>query len=124
MKKSILILCIMLSCAGAASAQLAGTRWKGLPHIPDPYEAVLDFGKDTVLLVVEQNVVVETMTYVLKGDTLVLKKLDGKSPCNAGSEGSFKLVKDADKFTLVSLKDDCADRAAAFITAPWVRQKQ
>lgn len=124
MKKSILIICITLSFAGVASAQLTGTKWKGLPNIPEPYEAIFDFRKDTLLLVVEQTIIVETMTYSLKGDTLFLKKLDGKSPCENGSEGSYKLVKDGDKFTLVSLKDDCSERAAAFVTAPWVRQKE
>lgn len=124
MKKSILILLIALSFAGVVSAQLTGSKWKGLPNIPDPYEAILDFKKDTVLLIVEQTMVVETMSYTLNGDTLIMKKLDGNSPCGAGSEGSFKLIKDGDKFTLVSLKDDCPERAAAFVTAPWVRQKE
>lgn len=124
MNKYLLLTALFITTAIVSSAQLANTKWKGMANVPDPYESVFEFRKDTLIMTVDSDMVVETMSFKLQGDTLVLTKLEGKSPCENNSPGYFKITFAKDTFTLVSLKDECPERAAAFITAPWVRMKE
>jgi hypothetical protein len=115
---------VVFAFALAASAQLENTKWRGMAKVPEPFDCVFDFRKDTVVLSGNEVGVIETMKYRLIGDTLVLKKLNGKSPCAEESEGYFKIVREGDSFKLTSLKDDCPGRAEAFVVEPWVRIKE
>lgn len=122
--KTFFLLVVVFAFALGASAQLENTKWKGMAKVPEPFDCVFDFRKDTVLLKGNGVHVIETMMYRLNGDTLMLKKIDGKSPCTLESEGYFKIVSKGDSFELILLKDDCAGRAEAFVGVPWVRVKE
>ncbi|MET0464310.1 MAG: hypothetical protein ABW007_14190 [Chitinophagaceae bacterium] len=122
--KKLSLLILILAAGLMASAQLENTKWKGIANVPDPYECMFDFRKDTVYLMAGEAGLLETMRYTLKGDTLILTKIEGKSPCEAKSSGYFKIEKKQDAFQLTSLKDDCQGRAEAFVASPWVRQKE
>lgn len=123
MKKHVVLIAVLIAGSMAASAQLANFKWKGIANVPDPMESILEFRKDTVTLSV-QNSLVETMSYELRGDTLVLTKLDGLSPCTQKSPGLFKIVWKDNMFTLTSIQDECPQRAEAFVGGPWARVKE
>ncbi|PZR24618.1 MAG: hypothetical protein DI535_21420 [Citrobacter freundii] len=123
MKKHLILITLLIAGSMAASAQLANFKWKGIANVPDPLESILDFRKDSVMLSV-QGSLVETMSYELRGDTLVLTKLDGLSPCAQKSTGLFKILWKDNTFTLTSLQDECPQRAEAFVGEPWVRVKE
>jgi hypothetical protein len=123
MKKHILLVAVLIAGSMAASAQLTNLKFKGIANVPDPMESILDFRKDSVTLFVQSSLV-ETMSYSLRGDTLVLTKLDGLSPCVQKSAGLFRIVWKDGAFTLTSIQDECPQRADAFVTGPWVRVKE
>ncbi|MCG2617014.1 hypothetical protein LZZ85_22150 [Terrimonas sp. NA20] len=121
--KKLFLLIIVISVGVAASAQFENTKWRGIANVPEPYDCMFDFRKDTVYLLAGEFGVIETMKYVISGDTLVFTKIDGKSPCAKASAGYFKIDAKGDSFKLTSLKDDCPGRAEAFVAGPWVRRK-
>jgi hypothetical protein len=121
--KPFLLLSLLITTAITSSAQLTNTKWKGTATVPDPMESVFSFGKDSLVMTINSGMVVETMGYELKGDTLVLTKLEGMSPCGSKSAGSFRITWKDDTFTLTALQDNCPERSEAFTYAPWVRQK-
>lgn len=122
--KKFFLLAVVFVFSMTAFAQLENTKWRGMARVPEPFDCVFDFRKDTVLLTGNGVGVIETMMYRLNGDTLMLKKIEGKSPCEVKSEGYFKIVRKGDSFELISLKDDCPGRAEAFVAIPWVRIKE
>ena len=122
--KKFFLLVVVFVFALAASAQLENTKWRGMAKVPEPFDCVFDFRKDTVLLTGNGVGIIETMMYSLNGDTLMFKKIEGRSPCRVESKGYFKIVSKRDSFDLISLKDDCPGRAEAFVAAPWVRIKE
>jgi hypothetical protein len=72
----------------------------------------LEFKKDTVLLSIEGEVV-ESMTYMEKGDTLVFKKIYGQSSC--GEEiGNYKYQLKDNVLVITAMQDACEMRANAF----------
>src|ERR1017187_7218507 len=99
-KTSLLILFISMITMNI-KAQLTNTKWKGIANVPMPSECLLDFKNDTVLIkdvgngpadlrdelgnmvtaTGKDSMVIETMTYQFKGDTLILQKVKGRSPC-------------------------------------------
>jgi hypothetical protein len=121
--KKIFLTAIAFTSVFVASAQLEHSKWKGVANVPEPYDCMFDFRKDTVYLMAGEAVLLETMTYKLSGDTLILTKIDGKSPCAKESAGYFKIETKGESFKLTSLKDDCPGRAEAFVVAPWIRKK-
>ena len=114
MKKMYLLVVIcMVVFSSTSTAQLTDTKWKGIFYIPSEYECYMHFKKDTVDLVLAQSgTIIESMKYLLAGDTLTIIKLNGESPC--GTESGIytcKINGDKLKFTVVS--DNCGGRSSA-----------
>lgn len=93
---------------------LLNTKWKGIVFVPSPTQGILNFRKDTLLLTIE-NQVVETESYRMKGDTLILQKISGGSPCT-DEVGYYHYVIKADKCTITPIEDDCVARTTIFST--------
>lgn len=91
---------------------LTNTKWHGTIYVPDASDGVLEFGKDTLSVYMDGNVL-ETMLYKENADTLSLKKISGGSPCGEET-GLYKYeVKDNQLF-VTPISDDCPVRAGAF----------
>ena len=119
--KKILFLFLVVMAAGSANAQIQNTSWKGIYNIPDPTEMVLQFKQDTLLLnYFEDGSNAEMMKYEMKGDTLIMTKISGISPCD-GVKGSYKLSVKDDKLFMTLIEDSCDARASAMPQQPLVK---
>lgn len=119
--KKILFLFLVVMAAGSANAQIQNTSWKGIYNIPDPTEMVLQFKQDTLLLNYSQDGSnAELMNYQMKGDTLIMTKINGISPCD-GVKGSYKLSVKDDKLFMTLIEDSCDARASAMPQQPIVK---
>lgn len=114
--KKILFSITALIFAQIASAQIANTAWSGNFNIPDPTQMVLQFKSDTLVLSFPNNTVLESMTYKINNDTLSVVKIEGQSPCDNTTAGTYKIVMKEKKLFLTVLKDDCPERASAWPT--------
>ena len=101
--------------ASAQISALANTTWSGIAYVPTELNVKLAFGNDTLKLVMaDNNLVLETMTYRLSNDTLYIKKLSGNSPCNTDAEGIYKVAVIEKLFTITLINDLCQERGTAF----------
>jgi len=121
--KKILSLILVLLAIGSVKAQYQNTSWKGIYMIPEPTEMILQFKQDTLLLnYFEDKSNAETMHYEMKGDTLIMTKISGISPCD-GIKGSYKLSVEDDKLFMTLIEDSCDARASAMPQQPLVKMQ-
>jgi hypothetical protein len=119
--KKILFLFLVVMAAGSANAQIQNTSWKGIYNIPDPTEMVLQFKQDTLLLnYFQDGSNAELMNYQMNGDTLIMTKISGISPCD-GIKGSYKLSVKDHKLFMTLIEDSCDARASAMPQQPLVK---
>jgi hypothetical protein len=113
MKAFYLLIALTLT-ATIANAQLKNTKWKGKLNVPVETNVILDFKKDSVdMIITDEGVVGETMTYSVKDSIITMKKTSGHSPCNVDDVFAIKyLIKD-DKLYLSNLSDPCDERTYA-----------
>ncbi|MBE7171125.1 MAG: hypothetical protein INR73_11075 [Williamsia sp.] len=124
MKKIFFLAGVLLTINGIAQAQLDQTKWKGRILVPDEADGWLVFKKDTLEVFVSNgNSLLETMAYTLVRDTLMLKKISGKSSCEASAVGKYKWAMNADNLLVTPISDDCEARYKAWVNQPFVRQK-
>lgn len=109
---AIIFIVPALSWKDPAANNLIQTKWRGVILVPTPIDGLFEFKKDSLLLYSNDRIV-ETMSYEIKSDTLLLKKLSGASPCN-DEIGKYKYEVKDDLLTLTVLKDDCATRSSCF----------
>lgn len=120
MKKSLILIFVSALFAGA-KAQYTNTSWKGTYYIPDATDMILQFKQDTLLLnYFEDGSNAELMNYQIKGDTLIMTKISGISPCD-GIKGSYKLSVKDDKLFMTLIEDSCDARASAMPQQPLVK---
>jgi cell wall-associated protease len=112
------VIAVITFKANTTTAQisaLANTTWSGMAYVPTELNVKLAFGIDTLKLVMaENNLLLETMSYRLSNDTLFIKKLSGNSPCENDQEGIYKVAVKEKLFTIVAISDACAERSVAF----------
>jgi len=119
--KKILFLFLVVMAAGSANAQIQNTSWKGIYNIPDPLRWYCSLNRDTLLLNYSQDGGnAELMNYQMKGDTLIMTKINGISPCD-GVKGSYKLSVKDDKLFMTLIEDSCDARASAMPQQPLVK---
>lgn len=121
MKKLMAVCFVAAACmfttnkATAQISALANTTWLGTAYVPTELQVKFAFGVDTLKLVMaDNNLVLETMSYRLSNDTLFIKKLSGNSPCEDDQEGVYKVAVKEKLFTIVAINDPCAERSVAF----------
>lgn len=124
MKRITLLSVLFTLTFYTADAQIADTKWRGNLNIPDVVECILQFKKDTVIVLVaaDQSFIVETMTYKLQNDTLTLTKVSGNSPCTE-TIGVYKCVLKEEKLYISPIKDECIERANAFLPEGLIKEK-
>ena len=124
MKKALAYIVIFVSLASTLNAQLTNSKWRNFMNIPESYETIMHFKKDTAILTLAADgSIVETMTYAVSKDTLRLTKVSGLSPCNGGGAGLYRIQIKDDKLSISPISDDCNERANAFKPEPWTREK-
>ena len=112
MKTRFFCLLLLTLATGSIKAQLANTKWKGVLKLDDPLHVSFNFGKDTlVVIALDDNSIVETMTYRLKDSALTLKKVSGQSDCETASIGKYKYQLKEKSIVLTVVEDACNDRA-------------
>lgn len=122
--KTLALILLLVAFGTSSQAQLTDTKWKNFMNIPEPTETILQFKKDTLLLIVViDGSVGETMKYSISKDTLKISKLSGFSPCAEGMSGLYRFVITEDKMTITPISDECQDRADAFKPEAWIREK-
>jgi len=121
----ICLLAALLLTVTISKAQLKNTQWEGTMYVPDETSIILDFKTDSVNIVVPENgMLAETMTYSVKDSIITLKKTSGHSPCNVGDEFKLKYVIKNDKLFITSLSDPCDERIQAWSKEAYIRAKK
>lgn len=123
--KTLYLFAALLLVASISKAQLKNTKWQGKMNVPEETTIILDFKLDSVNMVIPENDMIgETMTYSVKDSTITMKKTSGHSPCNVGDVFTVKyLIKD-DKLFIKNLSDPCDQRIQAWTSEPFIRVKQ
>ena len=118
-----LVLCLSVSCVSVA--QLTKTKWKGSMLIPDETETIVSFSKDTMLAFIGKGeTLLETSTYTVKGDTLLLKSVSGSSQCGPQTIGVYRWAIKGSSLSISPVTDDCSRRFQAWSNQPFVRMQQ
>ena len=117
MKKLSFLLAISFMSIITAKAQLANTKWEGQIALPDgngqlspPVAVIWTFTKDT-LTVTFPDASEEVMTYTTNNDMLLIKKVSGTSPCDAGTAGKYQFQVKDDMFSIKVVEDECEGRS-------------
>ncbi len=123
MKKLMLIFFVCF-IAISVNAQFSHTKWTGAIKGDNPRDAVLKFGKDTLVLsAASDGSVIETMTYLVKENVLTVTKISGQSDCAVYSIGKYKFELKESALNISILADDCEDRSSALDKTGWVKKK-
>lgn len=123
MKKMVSLTTLLLAVL-VSHAQLVQTKWKGPLLVPNETEAWLHFKNDTLdVFVSNGNNLLETMTYTLVHDTMLLKKIAGRSPCDTSITGKYKWSLKDNALLITPLADECEGRNRAWVGQPFVKQK-
>ena len=124
MKNKLIILLLFGASRSVVNAQspLANTAWQGMVNAPTPVEAIIHYSTDSLYLhFMPDNLVGETMTYSVKGDTLTLQKVSGSSPCDTQAIGVYQFAIKDDAMTIRLIGDDCVERVQAWGDKPFAR---
>lgn len=98
--------------SGSIKAQLTNSKWKGVLKLDNPVNVTFDFGKDTLtVLNLDQNTVLETMTYTSTPSTFTLTKVSGQSDCESSTVGKYKYQIKGKTLLMTLDEDACNDRA-------------
>jgi len=112
MKKSLFCLLITIVVSASVHAQLANTKWKGILALDNPVNVTFNFGKDTLSVYnIDENHVLETMTFTADKTTFTLLKVSGQSDCPTSTAGKYKYQIKDDKLLMMVVDDACNDRA-------------
>ena len=117
---------MLFTCLGlVAHAQIANTKWTGNLMVPDPAAVTLSFEADVFeVYIAENNQLLETMSYKISGDTILLRKTSGGSPCPDGSAFTLKYTIQGAQLLLTLLSDECPERVGAWTKEPFTRVKE
>lgn len=123
--KRLVSLMLFMFIGVLAHAQMANTKWTGNLTIPEATPVFLSFKADVFEVhLAENDELLETMTYKISGDTIILKKTSGNSACPDGSTFTLKYALQGEQLQLTLLSDDCPDRASAWTKEPFTKVKE
>lgn len=111
----------MMSMPILKSEDLINTTWSGKINVPDPVDAEMQFRNDSLFIYIGDDLV-ETSSFKVKGDTLILQKLSGKSTCDLQPADYSYSINDS-VLILQALNDNCIERKSAFSTDGYKRIK-
>lgn len=91
---------------------LTNTSWTGILNAPEPADATLKFSDDKFYVFIDTTLI-ETSNYSVSNDTLILKKVQGRSPCNY-EIGKYTYTITNDVLNIRPISDVCEARFFAF----------
>ena len=109
--KHIFFAVVFILATYLSNAQLANTKWKGTLVIDDDsVNVVFDFRTDSlVVLNVDGNEPIETMSCSYTDNSFTIAKLSGQSDCDE-TPAIYTYTIAKDKLTVNKKEDDCEDR--------------
>jgi hypothetical protein len=121
--KITLSVAFVIFFAFQSSAQISNSKWKGIFLIPHAVDVTLNFKKDTLYLEDENGQRFGSLVFSCRGDTLMITKISGSSPCPEQSKGSYRVewLEKGEKFLLHAISDECEGRAGVYTTNPYKR---
>jgi len=128
MKILALIILAFISLNLPAQTVISNTKWKGTFLIPHSVDVLFIFKKDTLYLTTETSDEVGTLVFSQRGDTLMIRKVSGPSPCPVEAQGTYLIQwsENGNKFRLHGISDECEGRIGVFTVNPFerIREKQ
>ncbi len=123
MKKPLFTL-FLFFVAFSTHAQLTGTKWNGYMDVPTELPVLLNFHAGILDMTDPAGETqYESMSYITKGDTIIVKKLSGGSPCDINSIAKLTFSIKDDKLTIIPVIDECEMRQRAWHKQPFVKVK-
>ena len=114
MKKIQLMVVLFVTFSGVVNAQITNTKWKGQLKLDNTVNVTFDFAKDTLTVMnLDENSVLETMTFSAVNSTLVLHNVSGLSECDNATTGKYKYQIENDLLLITLVDDSCNDRSSA-----------
>jgi cell wall-associated protease len=113
MKKILFIIIAQLFVLIAVSQiSISNTKWLVHTDVPQSRNLVLDFKKDTIRILDEQGNETSSATFLQHNESLLIRKVSGRSPCPDGSEGWYRIewLENGEKFLLHVINEDCRYR--------------
>ncbi|MBD2757402.1 hypothetical protein [Spirosoma validum] len=122
--KPFFVITLLIGASLTATAQvknpLANTAWQGTVETSKVVDVVLRYGADTMrMYTVADKQLLETMTYTMKGDSLIWQKVSGTSPCDTQAIGIYQVVIKNEEMVLNLLNDDCRLRSGSLLPKPF-----
>jgi len=129
----------LLHAQQTSGPALHGTTWKGNFSVPDPLDCLLQFKKDTLLMLYagtdpinlagdgrmvtgKDSAAIEVMTYQQHGDTVTIIKVTGGSPCD-NEPGVYRAQGSNGKMAFIAVNDGCPIREGALNRTEMVEVK-
>jgi cell wall-associated protease len=96
--------------------QISNNKWYAHTEIPRSADLELTFKNDSFLIRMQNGRGTEAMLFSQHNDSLYIRKINGGTPCNDGSEGWYKIewVKNGESFLLHNINDPCPQRVNFF----------
>ena len=105
-------LCISFFCHVVVNAQLTNTKWVGEINSTHHTSVLFDFKTDTVnVFILPDSALMETLSFRIDNNVLVIKKISGSSPCDGTMIGKYNYEMKVDEMTLTMIDDPCPARA-------------
>jgi len=122
--KKIITLLLLTLISVSLNAQLVPSIWKGTIKGDNPRNVLLDFRKDTlVLLSLSDSAIEETMTYSIKDSDIILRKIEGQSDCDNTTPGKYRFTLRGNSLSIKLVSDPCEDRSSALENTKWQKWK-
>lgn len=123
MKLYFLIIVVVLLGIPATSQTVADTKWKTTLFIPDAVDVDFTFKKDTFYMTAKTSDNVVTNFFIQRNDTLIIRKISGRSPCTEQAQGKYRIewLENGNKFRLHGISDECERRIGVFTVNPFER---
>lgn len=117
------VLLLLIAARTSAQNSLTNTSWKGLMLIPGATDVRLNFKKDSLFLTTEAGQEIGTLIYSQRGDTLIIRKIWGSSPCPEESQGVYRIewIEKDKKIQLHGISDECEGRIGVYTTYAFER---
>jgi hypothetical protein len=112
MQKSLMFFIFITLFSGAVKAQFANSKWTGVMRLSNEVNISFVFGKDTLTVFnLDENSIVETMTFSVANSTLTVYKVSGQSDCSNSTIGKYQYEIMDNVMVLKIVDDVCDDRS-------------
>lgn len=105
-----LFMLVCFSCSAQKNISIQNTSWVIMDPEFQPTEIKFEFLQDTLKMYLRDRVV-ESMSFIVKEDSVFIDKINGGSPCEPGELWVWKCKPEENKLSVTVVSDDCAGRA-------------